>query len=388
MQESNQESIIIQNFGPIKDVEIKNISQFTIFIGESGSGKSTIMKVIVLFRWIYKMLNIRSYLKQSNISQSPFIFDFQLYLKDNGLSEYIKSNTIILYQKGETKINYNKRLATSPLVNKSELSLEKMCFISDKRNIIPEILAGGINVSGFYLKETYDDFLIASKDISGLNMEYLGVKYFSKKTPNGIKYFIKSIYEDRKHGSIKLENSSSGIQNVTPLSIIIEYFSKYYDFNSRFNKIVLDYLSRNDSLKDFRTEQNIGDIKHRNIHIHIEEPELSLYPESQRSLVNFIVNRCFVEKHKDYDMTVMMATHSPYIINHLNLLIKAYDKDKLIEGANLNYDNISVYQVEDGKINDLKIQNDRLVYTNPLSDTINNIYDEYNQLDDEEFVGE
>jgi hypothetical protein len=60
------------------------------------------------------------------------------------------------------------------------------------------------------------------------------------------------------------------------------------------------------------------------------------------------------------------------IINHLNLLIKAYDTDTLIEGAQLNYGDISVYQVEDGKINDLKIQNDRLIYTNPLSDTINN----------------
>ena len=383
-----QESIIIRNFGSIKDLEIKNITPFTVFIGESGSGKSTIMKVIVLFRWIYKMVNIRSYLKHAEISQSPFNFDFPSYLKNSGISEYIKSDTDILYQKGETKIHYSKKLSTSSLVSKNELSLEKMCFISDKRNIIPEILAGEASATSFFLKETYDDFAIASKDISELDMDYLGVKYFSEKTSNGLKYFIKGISEYRKHDSIKLENSSSGIQNVTPLSVIVEYFSKQYDFNSRFNKIVFDYLSRNDSLKDFRAEQNIGDIKHRNIHIHIEEPELSLYPESQRSLINFIVNRCFIEKHKDYNMTVMMATHSPYIINHLNLLIKAFDKNTLIEGAKLDYDNISVYQVEDGGISDLKMLNGRLINTNPLSDTMNDIYDEYNQLDDEEFVGE
>ena len=47
-----EESIVIKNFGPIKNIEIKNIHPLTIFIGESGSGKSTIMKVIVLFRWI------------------------------------------------------------------------------------------------------------------------------------------------------------------------------------------------------------------------------------------------------------------------------------------------------------------------------------------------
>lgn len=63
-----EESIIIRNFGPIKEVEIYNIRPLTVFIGESGSGKSTIMKVIVLFRWIYKMVNIRSYLKHANIT--------------------------------------------------------------------------------------------------------------------------------------------------------------------------------------------------------------------------------------------------------------------------------------------------------------------------------
>ena len=151
-------------------------------------------------------------------------------------------------------------------------------------------------------------------------------------------------------------NASSGTQTLVPLSVIIEYFSRHFDFNSRFNKIIFDYLSRIDSLKDFKATQNIGSIKHKNIHIHIEEPELSLYPESQRSLINFIVNRCFIEKHNDYNMSVMMATHSPYIINHLNLLIKDNDKNKFIEDAKLEFNNISVYQVENGKINDLKIK--------------------------------
>jgi predicted ATPase len=170
------------------------------------------------------------------------------------------------------------------------------------------------------------------------------------------------------------------MQNVIPLSAIVEYFSKDYDFNGQFNKMVFNFMAQNDNLKDFKAGLNIGEIKQKNIHIHIEEPELSLYPESQRSLLNFIVNRCFVEEHRDYKMTIMMATHSPYIINHLNLLIKANDKDKLIEGAKLSYDDLSAYQVANGEIIDLKMKNERLVNTNPLSDTLNDIYDQYNLL--------
>jgi predicted ATPase len=392
-----QESIIIRNFGPIKDIEINNIRPFTVFIGESGSGKSTIIKVLVLFRWIYKMLNIRSYLKYANISKSPFEFDFKSYLSNNGLSEYLKPDTDIIYRKGSITIHYKTALRTSPIsVPEEELSWEKMCFIADKRNLIPDILATNkisskmpyektIKIDdaiNFFLRETFNDFVIASDEryVPELKLDYLGVRYFSEKTPMGIKYFIEGISEGRSHTAIKLEDASSGMQTVTPLSVIVEYFSKHYDFRKRFNDKVVDFLKSNDSLKDFRTEQNIGDIKHKNIHIHIEEPELSLYPESQRSLINFIVNRCFVERNSDYNMTVMLATHSPYIVNHLNLLIKSYDNDKLVEGASLSLDAIDVFQIIDGYLNDLKIEDKRIIDTRPLSNPISNIYESYNRL--------
>lgn len=380
-----QESIIIRNFGPIKDMEIKNINPFTVFIGESGSGKSTIMKVIVLFRWIYKMLNIRSYLKHAKITESPFKFDFKDYMKNGGFEPegyaYLHSDTEIIYRRNNNEISYKGSLNVgNGTIPESELSLEKMSFIADKRNVVPDILANKIKADCFFINETYNDFKIAYPLVKELSMDYLGVKYTRRKVGAVTKHYIENIDDNKKYPPIKLENASSGIQTVVPLSVIIEYFSKHYNFSKRFNNIIFDYLSRNDSLKDFRAELNIGEIPNKNIHIHIEEPELSLYPESQRSLINFIVNRCFIEPHKDYNMTVMMATHSPYIINHLNLLIKADDKDKPVEGAKLNYNNVAVYQVENGKINDLKIQNKRLIYTNPLSDTINDIYNEYKLL--------
>jgi hypothetical protein len=255
-----------------------------------------------------------------------------------------------------------------------------MSFIADKRNVIPDILANNAKTNSFFVNETSEDFRIAYPFIKELSMDYLGVKYSRKKVGTATKHYIESIDENKKYPTIKLENASSGMQTVTPLSVIVEYFAKHYNFSKFGDKIIFKYLYESDDLKKFNAGLNIGEIKHKNIHFHIEEPELSLYPESQRSLINFIVNRCFVEKHSDYNMTVMMATHSPYIINHLNLLIKANDKNILVEGAKLSYENISVYQVENGKINDLKIQNERLINTNPLSNTINNIYDQYNKL--------
>ena len=41
-----KEYLSIKSFGPIKDVKLDNIKPFTFFIGESGSGKSTILYII------------------------------------------------------------------------------------------------------------------------------------------------------------------------------------------------------------------------------------------------------------------------------------------------------------------------------------------------------
>ena len=91
------ESIDIENLGPLKSIHIEKIKSLTVFIGESGSGKSTLMKIIALCRWLYKMHNIRSYLKHSKISKSPFRFRMETYIRNCGIEKYIKSDTKIKY---------------------------------------------------------------------------------------------------------------------------------------------------------------------------------------------------------------------------------------------------------------------------------------------------
>ena len=123
------------------------------------------------------------------------------------------------------------------------------------------------------------------------------------------------------------------MQTVTPLSIIVEYFATCFDAESSMKSSLFSFMNDTDKLKNFSAAQNVGDIKQRSVHIFIEEPELSLYPESQKALVDFLVRRCF-HTQKGYDMTLMMATHSPYIVNYLNLLIKRNDK-----GEDTTYNN-------------------------------------------------
>lgn len=382
-----KESIYVKNLGPIKEIFIEDIKSITVLIGESGSGKSTLMKVIALFRWIYKMHNIRSYLKRSNVSKSPFRFRMDTYFKNCGFEQYSKYNPEIIYtvkfpnQKQYTiKFTNNKLTGTSDsdLIQLTDLQYSKLSFISETRNIIPLWADKGASLTGgnlgFYFHEVYNDFVLASESLKELDMSYLDLKLSVKKVQSEKKYLIQGKTEKYE---IDFKNSSSGTQNAIPVSLIAEHFSKQFDFEAAFNLTLLRFLSQTDSITDFKPVKNLGEIQ-KKLYIHIEEPELSLYPDAQCELISDLISKCFVRNTNEIDL--IFSTHSPYIINHLNLLIKAYDKNRLIDGAKISFEDLAVYRIEEGRIENLMVQNQRIVNTNPLSDTINNIYDQYEQM--------
>ena len=101
-----KESITIKNVGPLKNIQIDDIKPLTVFIGKSASGKSTIMKIVVLMRYIYKMVNIRSYLRNAKITRSPFKLRFDSLLHD-GLEQNDNSRYgNLLYGRNERQCIY------------------------------------------------------------------------------------------------------------------------------------------------------------------------------------------------------------------------------------------------------------------------------------------
>lgn len=378
-----KESIVIKNFGPLKDINIQEIKPFTVLIGESGSGKSTLMKCISLFRYIYKMENVRSYLKNSKISKSPFRFHILKNFKNSGLEEFLKSDTIIIYtvrfENGEEiEIKYSdKKLHRAKIISSRNLHFTKISFITENRNIIPLWASKSASLAGaylgFYFHEVYKDFELASDTLKNVSLEHVGLKFVTKKNNKGKEYKIESYDRDFE---IEFKNSSSGTQSSAPITLISKYFTSKFDFEDAFNRSVLSYLSSVDSLTDFRPAKNLSELN-KKIFIHIEEPELSLYPDAQFKLMDELVKDCFWSNENDTNLFI--STHSPYIINQLNLMIKSYETNSDTI-AKYDYNKLAVYQVSQGKLQDLVIQNEKLVNTNPLSDTINSIYEKYNNL--------
>ena len=388
-----KESIIIKNFGPLKEVEIDDIKPLTVFIGKSAGGKSIIMKVIVLMRYIYKMVNIRSYLKNAKITRSPFKLRFNSLLHD-GLKGMITAQTEIYYtveiNGNKYTLKYTNRGLQSDInIPDKDLIFFKEAYVSGMRSLIPIWASKAVSVKGenlgFFFHETFNDFNDATDVIKEQKLEYLNLKMKVRKSGNRPKLFtIESLQNDAV--PIELRYASSGIQTSAPLVAIVHYFAQEFSFKDAFQRSVLNYLYKQDLLTKFTPGINRNKLG-KYVHIHIEEVELSLAPEDQRAFMSNLVEEVFHKNKKDRKLGLMVSTHSPYIVNHLNVLLRAGYFEKARENHPfLEKDDIAVYRVNEGKIISLMAtDNDTgeyVINALDMSDTMERIFEEYESMEE------
>lgn len=388
-----KESIIIKNFGPLKEVEIDDIKPLTVFIGKSAGGKSIIMKVIVLMRYIYKMVNIRSYLKNAKITRSPFKLRFNSLLHD-GLKGMITAQTEIYYtveiNGNKYTLKYTNRGLQSDInIPDKDLIFFKEAYVSGMRSLIPIWASKAVSVKGenlgFFFHETFNDFNDATDVIKEQKLEYLNLKMKVRKSGNRPKLFtIESLQNDAV--PIELRYASSGIQTSAPLVAIVHYFAQEFSFKDTFQRSVLNYLYKQDLLTKFTPGINRNKLG-KYVHIHIEEVELSLAPEDQRAFMSNLVEEVFHKNKKDRKLGLMVSTHSPYIVNHLNVLLRAGYFEKARENYPfLEKDDIAVYRVNEGKIISLMAtDNDTgeyVINALDMSDTMERIFEEYESMEE------
>lgn len=388
-----KESIIIKNFGPLKEVEIDDIKPLTVFIGKSAGGKSIIMKVIVLMRYIYKMVNIRSYLKNAKITRSPFKLRFNSLLHD-GLKGMITAQTEIYYtveiNGNKYTLKYTNRGLQSDInIPDKDLIFFKEAYVSGMKSLIPIWASKAVSVKGenlgFFFHETFNDFNDATDVIKEQKLEYLNLKMKVRKSGNRPKLFtIESLQNDAV--PIELRYASSGIQTSAPLVAIVHYFAQEFSFKDAFQRSVLNYLYKQDLLTKFTPGINRNKLG-KYVHIHIEEVELSLAPEDQRAFMSNLVEEVFHKNKKDRKLGLMVSTHSPYIVNHLNVLLRAGYFEKARENYPfLEKDDIAVYRVNEGKIISLMAtDNDTgeyVINALDMSDTMERIFEEYESMEE------
>lgn len=387
-----KESIVIRNFGPITEARLDKLCPLTILIGESGSGKSTILKVVALMRYIFKMLNIRFYLKFSQIDRSPFRIRLNDYFRTNALEQYVRADSEICYTISFGDTDYtllykNGKLQMPKNMRSEDLVYIKGSFVSENRNIIPtwaaKVASNRGASLGFYFHETYQDFEDATNHIEHLDLDYLNMKLQVKKVGGKKKYTITDSVQS--YTPIELRTASSGVQTSTPLVAITQYFAHHFDFKSALRRSVLSYLYDADLLSKFQPKVELTNLP-KYIFIHVEEPELSLYPYAQMLLMDHLVRDMKAAQTNEIQMNIMLATHSPYIVNYANLLLQRGQQPTDAENdsnVKLTEKDIAVYRVVEGTLQPLMGKDDSnraIIDTYTLSEPMQQIYEEYLSL--------
>ena len=377
-----KESITIHNIGPLKNIYIPDIASFTVFIGPSGSGKSMLMKIVILMRYVFKLICIRSYLKNSGISRSPFRISIDSLLRDD-LKAHIpyESKAEISYKViSEAGVEYcitykDKKLYLPSGIPDADIHFSKESWVSEMRNVIPSWIANPANSKGslgFYFQETLTDFTEAAQHIQGLDLGFLNGHLDIEKRNGVPRYFFTM---PGVHDPIELRHASSGIQTAAPLALLTKYFANEFSFKESKRRSILSYLYESDRITDFHPSTELSDVP-TVVNIHIEEPELSLDPVSQIKMVDYLVDTAF--NRASNPVTLMLATHSPYIVNALNLIINRSDGY-----ASLPADELAVFAIHNGYLINLKSKTEMgntVVDTIDLTSPMEGILADYNRL--------
>ena len=381
-----KEYITIKEFGPLKNIENLEIKQFTVLIGESASGKSTLMKIVAMMRYLYKMANIRSYLYRSKVTKSPFRIRVDTMMKHQGMKMMFTKDSLIVYRvQMDDGVSYevrieNGKLKKTEVIEQQHLMLCKISYVSENRNIIPTWTQTSWKNKGamlcFYFHETNEDFGCASEGEKEIGMDFVGMKMIITH-PKGKPTRYQIVPTNGYHNPIELTEASSGIQTSAPLALIVDYFAKDFSFKEAFNRSVMSYLYEMEILSKFKAVSEPTALT-KVVNIHIEEPELSLFPDAQCKLIEKIF---YTALHAESDRTLnmMLATHSPYILNYLNIVLNQNKEQR----ARLNNNNTAVYRIYEGETQDLLMQDEQghwIVDTYDLSEMMNTIYNEFVNL--------
>ena len=355
--------LIVKNFGPLKDIDIE-LNQINLLIGENGSGKSVLAKLVTTILYIINFEDKELFYKK--------LTEFNInFIKDNSFIEYYKREKVIFeLNKNNISVNYifskinplhsnilksseeyvvsnigkNENLINAIERGKKVLNKSYPQYIPAERNLISlfnksiyTLILEEVPLPKFLLSFA-SEFEKAGNELKEL--ELLNVKYVNG---NGLDRH-KVYFDDKNY--LPLEFSSSGIQSALPLYLTVKYFAQ----------------------------------KHRSIII--EEPEQNLFPKAQKETVEYIVEQL------GKDNSLFMMTHSPYILTSLNNLILANDiknqkgleaiKGIVKEKQCVAFEDVSAYMLVDGKSIDIMDKEDRIIGVNlidSISDEVNETFD-------------
>ena len=397
--------IKLRNFGPIKGGMLNtdgwlDIKKVTVFIGNQGSGKSTIAKLISTLTWIEKVLT-RGDFNENIFTSNKFK---NTYCGFHRLNKYfVKNETEIQYEGDSYSFTYNRE--GNFIINKKEYALNiyplpQIMYVPAERNLLsivdnPELFKDLPDNLVTFTSE----YNKAKKKINGSLKLPINDTYLEYNKHNGIVSIKGHDYK------IKLLEASSGFQAFVPLYLVTWFLSESVkEQANKSNKMSSDETKQfEDEVKSIWSNKSLSDEQRRialsvlsarfnksafiNI---VEEPELNLYPSSQYQVMQSLLSfNNMIPANK-----LVITTHSPYLINDITLAVKAsllreriyintnkYHKLNSIYplNATIRPDELAIYELDEKKGSISLLSNYRGLpsdenYLNDMLDVTNNTF--------------
>ena len=326
------ERLVVKSFGPIRSIDI-NFRKVNLFIGDQGTGKSCIVKLYSTFRWLEKTLLTETYSLDYFTKFVDARFKKQL-CGYHRIDDFFRDDTYILYESALYKFVYAGNSFNIEKKNGSITGLPKIMYVPAERIILSSAekklkTFDGLPASNLTFNQTFWESKERFKDGYSLPFGNLNYKYDSL---NDISWIEGCDYR------VRLINASSGIQSALPVCIVSDYLGNIVASGKERPMSVEELQKLQKETSKIMENENLSDsvknamLKHLssrsryNCFVNIvEEPELSLFPESQNSMIRLL---CKVNNGTTDNM-LLLTSHSPYtlaILNNLVLAYKAYEK--------------------------------------------------------------
>ncbi len=415
----------IKYFGPItegfdSDDGFIKFDKYTVFIGDQGTGKSTIAKLFAICSWLEKAFFRGDYNKDEFDN-----LDFNELCHSQLLDYSFNENTEIEYTGDAFYFLFKKDVFFAEEMKNAikDYKRPKIMYIPSERNILSVVK----NIEELenlppMLRLLRKRYLQASESLqnNGLfNLPLAGYKAIVNKS-NG----ETSVIDEKTGKSVPLICASSGLQSIVPSTLvtqflmlqaeqsILEKIRGLSDKNLNQLLLQLDSETVQDELERYIksgitksvSEQSLKEIEQAarrftnayflNI---VEEPEQNLFPDSQMNNLAFL----FDAANSNDSNKIVITTHSPYVLSYITLAAKAFELaekkvaakevEKIISKESWLDGNLChVYQIENGQIKKLETFDRGLPSdNNMLNLTLGEANDKFDQLLDleEEVAG-
>ncbi|MEA5551596.1 AAA family ATPase [Anabaena cylindrica UHCC 0172] len=425
--------IYIENFGPVKKFEA-DVTDVMLLIGPQASGKSTISKIIFIFKSLKEQ--ILNYIYANTIDNSQSLlndissiilltyFDIKLdgkvssikyqysdekYIKISGsiYKKYIETSPILEKELDSliTEIS-NYKIISKEQQNKFK-SLEELRELESDRRL--QFKNFKSRIDHIFEEKHYPVFIPAGRSLMSTLTEQLQ----EIKNPDTLDYFTKSFVE--RINLLKtyftddlntlIQNRNIALNLGSDLSELLKKILKgEYRFNADFDKeriyinnekyVKLQYASSGQQESVWILLLIFRYILDRtSVFMVFEEPEAHLYPETQSDIVELIGILANL-----YHNQIIITTHSPYILSSFNNLLYAHqvgenkvgDEREAVESivnskSWIDPDRISAYFISENGCESIIDEELKLIKAEKIdsaSSIINNKFNDLFNLDD------